>query len=113
MKILVIAAYMALGVISGNFANGLFNHGGKYCAETKNGKTVIMHEGKQMTSDVTLSNGTMIKTDGTIIHKNGTRTMLKSGDCVDNNGDMVNSNKNDATYPNKNDNNNPNKTNPD
>ena len=54
----------------------------RYCAKMKDGKKVVMHNGIKMKSEVTLSNGTRIMTDGTIIKSNGTRATLTVGECM-------------------------------
>ena len=62
----------------------------KYCAKLKDGKIMMMQNKNQLTVDVTLANGTTIKTDGTVIKSDNTQTNLKDGECVDNSGDMIN-----------------------
>lgn len=62
------------------------DHPGQYCAKMKDGKLVVMHEGKPITNDVFLKNGTTIKPDGTIITKEGVRTVLKEETCIDADG---------------------------
>jgi len=61
----------------------------KYCAEVKDGKLTMMNEDKIMTADVTLENGTIITTDANIVKKDGTKTALKAGECVDTDGKIV------------------------
>jgi hypothetical protein len=57
-----------------------------YCAKVIDGKMMMTQEGKQMTSDVTLENGTKITTDANVITANGAKTALRSGQCVDKDG---------------------------
>jgi hypothetical protein len=61
----------------------------KYCAEMKNGKLTMMKEGKEMTADVTLANGTKIMMDGTVTIKDGTKRSLTDGECVNDNGKVI------------------------
>src|SRR5438045_1115615 len=61
----------------------------KYCASMQDGKLVVMQEGKVLTANATLANGTMITKDGYVVTKDGTRTMLHNGDCVDKDGTIV------------------------
>src|SRR5689334_8074378 len=61
----------------------------KYCATTKNGKVVVMNEGKEMTAEATLDNGIKITPDATVINKDGSKRALTSGECVDNNGNII------------------------
>src|SRR5437870_5102162 len=62
----------------------------KYCAKLKDGKIMMMQDKKELTVDVTLANGTTIKTDGTVLESDGSQRILKNGDCVDNSGNMIN-----------------------
>jgi hypothetical protein len=64
------------------------DHGDKYCAKMKDGKKVVMHEGMVITAEVTLTNGSRIQADGTLIKKDGTKKMLKEGECVDKAGKL-------------------------
>jgi hypothetical protein len=57
-----------------------------YCAKLRDGKLVMMHDGEVMTADVTLQNGTQIKTDGSIIKQDGGTIVLKDGECVNKKG---------------------------
>lgn len=54
----------------------------KYCAMEKEGKIVVMVDKKEITKDVTLENGTVIKPNGTITKKDGTTSELKKGECI-------------------------------
>lgn len=58
----------------------------KYCAQLKDGVIKVVHDGQELTSDITLDNGTRIRTDGTVVKKDGTVTVLKEGQCIDVNG---------------------------
>jgi hypothetical protein len=57
-----------------------------YCAKMQDGKMVVMHNGVVLTADVFLKNGTTIKPDGTVITRDGVRTSLKEGECIDADG---------------------------
>ncbi|MCB9447216.1 MAG: hypothetical protein H6585_02590 [Flavobacteriales bacterium] len=59
------------------------------CAEKKDGKLVVMHNGKELTKNYTTSAGVVIKTDGNIIRKDGTKSMLKEGECVNAEGKIA------------------------
>jgi hypothetical protein len=89
---LFIAAVFSLNTIAAD------PHGDKYCAKMRDGKMVIMYEGKTVTADVTLANGTLIKTDGTIIRQDGTSVMLKEGECIDRDGKIMMKPKKDKPY---------------
>ena len=60
----------------------------KFCAKMKEGKTIVMHNDKELLSDFTASSGVVIKTDGTVIKKDGSRVMLKDGQCVNTEGNL-------------------------
>jgi hypothetical protein len=79
---LIVAGAVAMGTMKVNSEG----HGDKYCAKIRDGKKVVMHEGTQITADVTLDNGTVIRTDGTVVLQNGTRRTLQEGECIDKGG---------------------------
>jgi hypothetical protein len=60
-----------------------------YCAMLKDGKMMLMAEGKQVFNDVRLANGTEIKTDGTVIKADKSEAVLKNGDCIDQDGHII------------------------
>ena len=64
--------------------DGIMMHGGKL---------IVMKEGKAstLTEDMTLANGTMIRRDGSIKMKDGTTSMLKNGDHMDMDGNIMHS----------------------
>jgi hypothetical protein len=62
---------------------------GQYCARMRDGKMVVLFEGKEITGDVFLKNGSTIKPDGTVITKDGVRFTLKEGQCIDQNGSII------------------------
>ena len=57
----------------------------------QDGKVIIMRDAKMITvkAYTPLSNGTRVMSDGTIIKKDGTKTMLKEGECLNMAGEMV------------------------
>jgi hypothetical protein len=58
------------------------------CVMMEDGKTMMMKDGKTMPmdQDMTLKNGTMVMTDGTIKWKNGKTMKLKNNQCIYMNG---------------------------
>lgn len=61
----------------------------QYCAQMRDGKMIVLFEGKEITSDAFLKNGSTIKPDGTVILKDGVRFTLKEGQCIDQNGSLI------------------------
>lgn len=61
---------------------------GMYCAKMRDGKMIVLFEGKELGTDVFLKNGITVKPDGTIITKDGVRFSLKEGQCMDQNGSI-------------------------
>ena len=61
----------------------------KYCAKLQDGKIIVMTDGAELTSDVTLENGATIRMDGTVIKPNGTKIVLEDGECIDKDGKMI------------------------
>jgi hypothetical protein len=85
--LLTVPAYFAfLSISNANEYAERKMHGDKYCAKLQDGRMVVMHDGAVLNADVTLSNGTQVKTDGTVIYKDGTRSMLREGECVNKDG---------------------------
>ena len=65
----------------------------KDCIMMEDGKMIVYKNGKssKMESDMTLSNGTMVSTDGSVKLKNGKTVMLKNGESIGLNGKMMHS----------------------
>jgi len=61
------------------------------CVMMEKGKMMVMKDGKTMPMDkeMKMKNGTTVKPDGTCITKDGKKTMMKEGDMMDMNGDMM------------------------
>ena len=64
-----------------------------YCAILKDGKMMLMAEGKQVNNDVKLADGTIVKIDGTVEKSDKTKITLKNGDCIDQDGNVIPSDK--------------------
>jgi|ERR1051326_4042886 hypothetical protein len=60
----------------------------KYCASFNNGQASVTKDNNPLQADVKLKNGSTLTKDGKIIKKDGTTTTLKSGECIDENGNM-------------------------
>lgn len=62
----------------------------RYCAKLKDGRVVMVSGQREIFNDITLSNGTKIKTEGPVVEKkDGTTKTLKEGECVDAQGNLV------------------------
>ncbi|CAN5399821.1 hypothetical protein BH11BAC1_BH11BAC1_07160 [soil metagenome] len=55
----------------------------KFCVESFEGKTVITENGEVLTVPQTIDNGTQLLTDGIVVWRDGSRTILRLGDCID------------------------------
>lgn len=68
---------------------GIQNHEG---VVFKNGKLLMMKDGQttQLTTDLTLDNGTVVMTNGSVKTKDGTTTTLKEGDYIGMDGTIGN-----------------------
>jgi hypothetical protein len=56
-----------------------------YCVTKKNGKTVVEYKGRTITKDVTLKDGTKIRSNGTVVLADGASVKLKDGECINEN----------------------------
>ncbi|MDQ3109608.1 MAG: hypothetical protein M3R17_06900 [Bacteroidota bacterium] len=86
MKTILLLLFTSLFALQGFFNLNAPQDDERYCAKLRDGKLVIMHEGSVITGDVTLENGTQIKTDGSIVKPDGQAIALKDGECVDKKG---------------------------
>lgn len=104
----VLVAMLAAGTIAAVIAIPE-DHPDKYCAKMKDGKKVVMYQGSVLTMETALNDGSRIQPDGTIIKNNGNRTTLKTGECVNKDGivmqekdmkdkDMKDKDKNKTNY---------------
>ena len=70
--------------------NGMMNHGMNHhnYLQMKDGKMMVVRNGSSsvMTHSMTLRNGTVVMTDGTVKMKNGHTETLTDGQCVYMNG---------------------------
>jgi hypothetical protein len=89
-KIILLAAFTAASLMAnaGDDPKNTKAHHEKYCTKMKDGMLKVMHEGKAITADVMLADGSTIKPDGMWVKKDGSSMMLKEGQCVDNSGKM-------------------------
>ena len=62
----------------------------KDCCMMKNGKMMVMKDGKTMpmTKDMVMTNGTKCMKNGECIMKDGKKMMMKDGDCMEMSGKM-------------------------
>lgn len=74
----------------GKKGDKMMDHKMKDCVMMENGKMVVMKEGKvsDMSSDMTMSNGTVVSSDGKVMMKDGSTKMLKDGESVYMDGKM-------------------------
>lgn len=79
--ILIFLSSLPLVVFSQEFQ--LETDTAKNCLTLRNGKVVLMQNGKAtvLKQDSVLLNGTKITTNGNIIRKDGTKTLMVTGQC--------------------------------
>jgi hypothetical protein len=63
---------------------------GSYCAVLKDGIMVLMRNGTLADGTVTLNDGSQVTKDATVLRRDGSKVILKEGDCVDINGNVQN-----------------------
>lgn len=71
----------------------------EYCASYRKGRTVMLLNGKPLTTEVTLSNGTKVTMNGNIIRKDGSNKLLKNGECIDKNDVISDKSKTEGMRP--------------
>ncbi len=86
--IVLAAAFLSADV----FLHMPSEYANNYCAEMKDGMLVITHEGDKVNTEVTLENGTIIKPNGEVIRKAGTKFVLSVGECIDHEGNLLTTN---------------------
>jgi len=57
-----------------------------YCVQSDGNKIYIIYKGNPIMADVVLGNGTTLKIDATIITKDGKTSLLRVGQCIDQEG---------------------------
>ena len=67
--------------------------GNNYCVQADANKIDVVYRGIVMVADVVLDNGTTIKPDGTIVTKDGKVTLLRVGECINQDGTISGANK--------------------
>ena len=86
---LIATCIFSINVIAGDGGPVSKEQADSYCAKVQDGLVAVMYKGSAISSDVNLANGTTIRVDGTVSHKDGTKTVLKEGQCVDKDGKIV------------------------
>ena len=84
MKKTILAFAIMTFSLSSIAGNG--DKGDQYCAENRNGKIVVVYKGNIITTDVTLIDGTIIKTNGVVMMKDGSKMVLNDGQCINKDG---------------------------
>jgi hypothetical protein len=98
-KIMLLAFVCLIGTMAvsaqdkmdtGKMDNMKMAHKMKDCVMMKDGKMMVMKKGETMAmmQDMTMSNGTMVMTDGSVKMKDGTMSKMGEGDCMYMNGKM-------------------------
>lgn len=61
---------------------------GKYCLVLKEGKPTVILDGRILTDDVKLTDGSKLTVTGGVVKRDGSRLVLKNGDCIDKHGSL-------------------------
>lgn len=59
-----------------------------YCVQECGNEIELVHQGITLVKEVILDNGSIVKTDGTLITKEGKITLLRVGECINQDGSM-------------------------
>lgn len=87
MKAIVL---MICGLVSvGAFAQNPAQNGSRYCATLKDGIVVVTHSDEVITEDAWLKDSSRVTKTGVIIKKDGNKIMLREGQCVDADGNVL------------------------
>jgi hypothetical protein len=84
---IITAGFLSLSIITGR--DDPKSDPDKYCAKVKDGKITVVHEENPITGTITLTNGTQIMTDGTLVTREGIKSELKEGECIDKDGKIT------------------------
>lgn len=88
--ITVAAFALTIGAQAGNGGDKPTKSNDKFCASReKDGELIVYHNDEIITTDAVLENGTIVKPDGIILYKDGTRTYLSENQCITFDGWMV------------------------
>ena len=81
-----VVAVISLSFLSTGFAGDKMD-----CVHMKDGKMMMMKDGKEMAmeKDMTMTDGSKVMTDGTMMTKDGKKMSLKDGDMVAMDGTMT------------------------
>lgn len=61
----------------------------QYCAKLKNGRITVLSGTNEISADIILDNGNIIRTYGSILKTDGSITVLRDGECVDSEGKPI------------------------
>ncbi len=86
--------FLAVAILSLSFVSTGFSDDKEMMKDhimMKDGKVMMIKDGKSMPADkeLTLSNGTKVTVDGSVTMKDGTKTMMKEGDMMSMDGEMI------------------------
>ncbi|MBL7930402.1 MAG: hypothetical protein JNL60_00785 [Bacteroidia bacterium] len=89
MKTIIVLSqlfFFVFNSISGDLVQPPTDQRERYCAKMLDGRLVVMRDGAIMVTEVRFANGTELKPDGSITNRDGSRSFLKNGECLDRNG---------------------------
>jgi hypothetical protein len=86
----IVFAFSASTAVFGQIDSSGINDNIRYCAQMKDGILVVVDDDNQeISSDVKTDNGTVIRSNGNIVMRDGVTTVLKEGECVNTQGVVV------------------------
>src|SRR5688572_2970214 len=60
-----------------------------YCVVLKDGNLMVLSEGKQVYQDIELADGIILRSNATLVKKDGESIALLNGDCVVKDGKII------------------------
>ncbi len=85
LSFIALTISLSIQAQSGNDKSGDDNN---YCVQACANEIELVHQGIVLVAEVILDNGTIVKTDGTMITKDGKITLLRVGECINQDGTM-------------------------
>jgi len=76
-----------------SYGSGFQQPATAYCLQFRDGVSVLVQDGRVINSEVSLENGTKVRPDGTVLRNDGKKLNMKPGECIDQSGIILLSEK--------------------